>query len=137
MSGVRVLTTVSDCTSSAGSTSRATARRSLSGEGTRVPLMLTLFRSGPRPRTLTKRPSPWSRSTDTPGKRCSASAAFSSGNWATPSACTTLSTLSERRCSFSDRSMLAAWPTTLTCSTAASSAAHSGVVAMVSARALM
>ncbi|MNU06249.1 hypothetical protein D3C72_2513800 [compost metagenome] len=58
MSGVRVLITDSDCTSSDGNTSRATARRSLSGEGTSVPLMVTLFRSGPKPRTLTNRPSP-------------------------------------------------------------------------------
>ena len=58
MSGVSVLTTDSDCTSSDGSTSSATARRLLSGEGTSVPLMVTLFRSGAMPRTLTKRPSP-------------------------------------------------------------------------------
>ena len=55
---ILVLTTESDCTSSDGSTSSATARRPLSGEGTRVPLMVTLFRSGAMPRTLTKRPSP-------------------------------------------------------------------------------
>ncbi len=124
MSGVSVLTTDSDCTSSDGSTSSATARRLLSGEGTRVPLMVTLFRSGAMPRTLTKRPSPWSRSTEIPGMRCSASAALSSGNWPMPSAWTTLLTLSELRWSFSASSMLTAWPMTSTCSMTSGSSAQ-------------
>ena len=136
MSGVSVLITDNDCTSSEGRTSRATARRSLSGEGTRVPLMVTLLRSGPRPRTLTKRPSPWSRSTLMPGKRCTASATFSSGNCATPSACTTLLMLSEERCSLRALSIAAAWPTTSTCSVVAASAALTRSQAIARAKAV-
>ena len=108
MSGVRVFTTANDCTSSEGKTSNATPRRSLSGAGTKVPLMVTAFKSAPKPRTETKRPSPWSRSVDTPGIRCKASAALSSGNCPMPSACTTLLIWSARFCSLSALSILAA-----------------------------
>ena len=116
MSGVSDFTTVSDSSSSEGITSRATARRSDSGAGTWMPLTFTAFRSGARPRTRTKRPSPWSRSMDTPGRRCKDSETLLSGNWPMASALTVVSMLSAARWLASALSMLAAWPITLTVS---------------------
>lgn len=53
MSGVSVLITLAEPMRAEGSTSSITARRPLSGEGTRVPLIVTALRSGPSPRTRT------------------------------------------------------------------------------------
>ncbi len=106
MSGVTVLTTSSDSSRSEEITSRLTARESSSGPGTRMPLMLVVLSAASRPRTTTKRPSPWSRSSDTPGRRCRDSATFWSGNWPIASAETIETRLSEACCWLS----AAAWP---------------------------
>ena len=98
MSGVSVLLTSMPEISSDGITSSATWRASFSADGTRTPPMLTALRLGSMPRTTMKRPSPWSRAIDTPGRRCTASVTFWSGNWPMPSADTTLRKLSALRC---------------------------------------
>lgn len=67
------------------------------------PLTRTVLNSGPKPRTVTKRPSPPWRSIDTPGMRCSDSATLESGNL--PSA----SELTASTIEFDSRLMLIAW----------------------------
>ena len=96
-SGVSVLVTSRLSTKSEGMTSRATFRRSLSGAGTFRPLMLATLSCGSMPRTPTKRPSPWSRSMNTPLILCRASLTFSSGNWPIESLVTTEMRLSAER----------------------------------------
>lgn len=117
MSGVSDLMTSSDRISPEGSTSMLTPRRLASGDGTSEPLMVMVFMSGPRPRTTTYRPSPWSRCTATPGRRARASAAFTSGRAPMSSATTALTMLSAWACIFRDLRRLDAWPDTTTPST--------------------
>ena len=106
ISGVTDLDTSNVWMSSEGITSRATERTPDSGEGIFKPLMVTLFKLGSIPRMPTKRPSPWSRSIDKPGKRCNDSAAFWSGNCPIASADTIDEIRSDVRCWF----MALAWP---------------------------
>ena len=76
MSGVSDFLISIDSMMSLEMTSSATERTSDSGAGRRTPLSEVALSSGSRPRTDTKRPSPWSFSTLTPGMRRIDSATF-------------------------------------------------------------
>ena len=88
MSGVNALLTSTLSIISVGKKSNAVARLvvSSSAVGIRSPFKEAELHCAGKPRTATKRPSPWSRSIDTPGKRCTASAALRSGSFPMPSA---------------------------------------------------
>ena len=112
ISGVSDFFTSIDSMMSDEITSSATARTSLSGEGRRTPLSEVALRLGARPRTDTKRPSPWSFSTLMPGRRRRLSATFWSGNWPIASRLSTSETTSFSRLRDSALARLAAWPIT-------------------------
>ena len=107
MSGVMDLLTSRADNSSDGMTSSATERLSFSGAGTLTPLMVVTMRFGSMPRMPTNRPSPWSRSRNTPETRCSASETLRSGNWPMSVADTTETMPSAARCWFSAAAVLA------------------------------
>lgn len=79
MSGVGDLTTFRRSVESEGITSSGAERVPSSGVPMVMPSMVTLLSDESRPRMTTKRPSPWSRVTLTPGRRCKDSATFLSG----------------------------------------------------------
>ena len=112
ISGVTDFDTSNVWMSSEGITSSATERTPDSGEGIFRPLMVTLLRFGSIPRIPTKRPSPWSRSIERPGKRCSDSAAFWSGNWPIASAETIDEIRSDTRCWLMALACPLRWPRT-------------------------
>jgi hypothetical protein len=90
------------------------------------PFRRTTVKSGPRPRTVMVRPSPPSRSIDTPGTRCSDSARFRSGKSAMSCALMTSTRSFSRRLMSRALARLARKPVTTTSSTAVSSVAERG-----------
>ncbi len=88
-----------------------------------MPLIRTRVKSGPRPRTESARPSPWSRLIATPGMRWIDSAKLLSGNFAMSSARIESTTPVLLRFSSSARCKLLRKPVTTTSVTALSSAA--------------
>ncbi len=90
MSGVIALETSMDSSTSTGTASRAICRASPSGDGTSLPLKVTWVFAAEPPRIWMYRPSPWSRATATPGRRCTASGADASGKRPIWSEATTL-----------------------------------------------
>ena len=95
----RVLLISTDSTMSAGMASSLIWRTPDSGEGTLMPLMVTLVSRGSVPRTCTYLPSPSSRSKVTLGKRPRASAILALGRLritSEVSTCTRLSAVSWR-----------------------------------------
>ena len=94
-----------------------------------APLRRTIWKSPPRPRTVIVRPSPLSRSIDTPGRRWIDSAKFASGKSAMSSAVIASMIWFEARLRLREFSSEARKPVTTTSPSCASAAASSCVAA--------